>query len=269
MAIKTALITGASSGIGKSLAHEFATNNYNLVLVAEKSEKFSHAVAELQEKYKTEVKKIEKDLTMESAPSEIYKQLQEENIQIDVLVNNAGVGQKEIFHETSIEKDIYIIKLNIEALVRFTKLFLKDMVARKNGKILNLGSVAGFQPGPMLAVYHASKAFVVSFSEAISKELEDTGVSVTVLCPGPTDTNFFKRADMENARILEDGIVMEPDEVAKEGYKALMNGERIIIPGMSNKLMTFTRRLIPKSLQASINRKFYEVKEENSSGDEG
>lgn len=260
---KTALITGASSGIGKALANQFAENNYDLVVVAENGSKLSEAAGEFRNNYKVKVKEITKDLAKEDAPAELYNQIRGENIQIDVLVNNAGVGQKEKFHETDIEKDIRIIRLNIEALVRLTKLFLRDMVDRGEGKILNLGSVAGFQPGPLLAVYHSSKAFVNSFSEALNDELKDTGVTITVLCPGPTDTEFFDKADMENARILEDGIVMEPEEVAEIGYEALMEEERIIIPGMSNKVLTFTRRLIPKSLQASIHKKLYEVKEED------
>ncbi len=260
---QNALITGASSGIGKSLAHTFAKNNYDLIIVAERSEELLQTARELRDQYSVEVIEIPKNLTDENAPYELYSQLQEQKIQVDVLVNNAGEGQKEEFHNSDINKDIYILRLNVEALLRLTKLFIRDMVDRNKGKILNVGSVASFQPGPLLAVYHASKAFVLSFSEAISKELKDTDVTVTVLCPGPTDTKFFKKADMENARILEDGIVMDPDEVAQAGFDALMNDERVIIPGFSNKLLTFTRRLIPKSLQASLHEKFYEVKENN------
>ncbi len=258
----TALITGASSGIGKALAHTFAEHNYNLVLVAEMATELSRAAQELRERYPVEIIEMPKNLTDEQAPREIYDNLIRRNIRVDVLVNDAGVGHREKFHESDIEHDIYIIRLNIEALVRMTKLFVRDMVSRGSGKILNLGSVGGFQPGPLLAVYHASKAFVISFSEALAEEVKDTGVTVTTLCPGPTDTDFFKRADMENARILQDGVVMEPEKVAEIGYKALINGERIVIPGMSNKMLTFARRLMPKSAQAALNRKFYEVKEE-------
>ncbi|MEX0904903.1 MAG: SDR family oxidoreductase [Balneolaceae bacterium] len=259
---KTVLITGASSGIGKALANEFANNSYNLVIVAEKARELSQAADEIKNNRSVDITEIPEDLTHEHVPQEIYDHLKKNNIQVDVLVNNAGVGQREKFHESDIEKDIKIIRLNIEATTRLTKLFVKDMVTRGDGKILNVGSVAGFQPGPLLAVYHASKAFVVSFSEAISDELEGTGVTVTALCPGPTDTHFAERADMENSRIFQDGMVMKPSKVAESGYKALMDGERIIIPGMSNKALTFTRRLIPKSMQASLNKKFYEVKEE-------
>lgn len=260
----TALITGASSGIGKALAHKFAEHNYNLVLVAEMATELSRAAQELREKYPVEIVEMPKNLTDEQAPREIYDNLSRRNIEVDILVNNAGVGQKEKFHESDIEKDIYMIRLDIEALLRLTKLFVKDMVSRGSGKILNLGSITGFHPGPLLAVYNASKAFVISFSEALADELEDTGVTVTVLCPGPTDTNFFNRADMENARILQDGVVMKPDKVAEIGYKALIEGERVVVPGMSNKILTFARRLMPKSTQATLNRKLYEVKEEET-----
>lgn len=260
--MSTTLVTGASSGIGNALAKKFAQHNYDLVLIAEDSSELSRAAQELREKFPVEIVEMPKNITDEKAPEEIYDNLKRRNIRIDVLVNDAGVGQREKFHETDIEKDIYIIRLNIEALLRLTKLFVKEMVSHRSGKILNLGSVASFQPGPLMAVYHASKAFVVSFSEALADELEGTGVTVTALCPGPTDTNFFDRADMENARILQDGVVMEPDKVAEIGYKALMEGERIVIPGMGNKILTFARRLMPKSAQAVLNRKFYEVKEE-------
>lgn len=256
--MSTALITGASSGIGKALARIFAQHGYRLVIVAEDASALSSTARELRSAYSAEVTELPHDLTQDQAPREIYDQLTDQNIEVDVLVNNAGVGQKEKFHETDIEKDLYIIRLNIEAVVRLTKLFLPDMVKRKRGKILNLGSVAGFQPGPLLAIYHASKAFVVSFSEALAEELKGTDVSVTALCPGPTDTYFFDRADMEDTRIVQEGKAMDPNKVAEIGYKALINGERIVIPGLSNKLLTFTRRLMPKSMQAAIHRKVYE-----------
>jgi short-subunit dehydrogenase len=258
----TALITGASSGIGKEFSHVFARHGYRLVVVAEDAKGLSESAKEIRNMYDVEVIEIHKNLVSEGAAQEIYDQLQRRNIQVDVLVNNAGVGQKELFHETDIDKDLYIIRLNIEAMVRLTKLFLKDMVARGRGKILNLGSVAGFQPGPLMAIYHASKAFIVSFSESIADELQDTGVTVTVLCPGPTDTYFFERADMEDARIVNEATLMGPEEVAEIGYKALVNNERVVIPGFSNKLLTASRRIMPKSFQAVLNRKFYEEKQE-------
>lgn len=257
---QTALITGASSGIGKALAQKFAQHDYDLVMIAEMENELAEAAEEVSDQYGVEVMDLARDLTKENAPRQIYDHLRERSIDINVLVNDAGVGQKEKFHETDIGKDLDMVRLNIEALLRMTKLFVKDMVNRGEGRILNMGSVAGFQPGPLMAVYHASKAFVNSFSEAIADELQGTGVTVTALCPGPTDTDFFDRADMENARILQEGTVMEPEEVAEAGYKALMDGERMTIPGMSNTLMTFSRRLIPKSMQAKANRKLYEVK---------
>lgn len=261
-AIGTALVTGASSGIGKALAWQFAEHGYELVLVAQNEALLQEVATEIERQHGRKAMILARDLTDERAPAEIYEALRVRGIQIDVLVNDAGVGQRELFHETGIDKDVEIVRLNVEALLRLTKLFVGDMVARGSGRILNLGSVAGFQPGPLLAVYHASKAFVVSFSEALRDEVKDKGVVVTVLCPGPTDTGFFERADMEDARILHDGIVMEPEKVAAVAYDALMADEGVVIPGVSNKVMTFTRRLIPNSLQASINRKFYEVKTE-------
>ena len=154
-----------------------------------------------------------------------------------------------------------MLRLNVEALVRLTKLFLPAVLARNRGKFLNLGSVAGFQPGPKLAIYHATKAFVVSFSEALAEELDGTDVTVTCLCPGPTATHFFARAQMEETWIVRHGsaTMADPKDVAAKGYQALKNGERIYIPGVSNKGLTFTRRVTPKSLQAKLHEKLYEA----------
>lgn len=263
MGNKTALVTGASSGIGKALAQEFARNGFNIIAVSSGEDELAMAARELDAMPGISATWIARDLTEDSAAQDIYDELSAKGVVVDVLINDAGVGQREFFHETDIEKDLVIIQLNIIALTRLTKLFLRDMVARNDGKVLNVGSVAGFQPGPLLAVYHASKAYVLSFSEAIAEELKDTRVSVTVLCPGATDTDFFRKADMEETNVYEKGKLMDPAEVAKAGYDALMSGDRIVIPGVGNRIMTFTRRLIPISLQAKVNRKFYEVNEES------
>lgn len=262
MNTQTVLITGASSGIGKALAQQFASEGFDIVAVASNAAKLEAAAAELRAAHAVDVITIAKDLTLAEAPQELYEEIGSRGITIDILVNDAGVGQGGTFAESPLDKDIEIIRLNVEALTRLTKLFLKDMLLRDSGRILNVGSVAGFQPGPLLAVYHATKAFVNSFSEALAEELKDTKVSVTLLCPGPTDTAFFARAELEDSRIFESGMLMEPAEVAEIAYDALMNGERVVIPGMSNRVMTFTRRLMPLALQAKINKKFYEVKEE-------
>jgi len=260
---QTVLITGASSGIGKALARQFAIEGFDIVAVASNAAKLSLAAGELRAVHPVEIIEIVKDLTQSTAPQEIYDELRARGITIDVLVNDAGIGQGGPFSESPLDKDIEVIRLNVEAVTRLTKLFLNDMLVRNSGRILNVGSVAGFQPGPLLAVYHATKAYVNSFSEALAEELKDTNITVTLLCPGPTDTDFFQRADLEDSRIFESGMLMEPEEVAEIAYDALMDGERVVIPGMSNKVMTFTRRLMPLGMQAKLNRKFYEIREEH------
>lgn len=262
MNTQTVLITGASSGIGKALVRQFAGEGFNIVAVASNDAKLELAAAELRAAYPVDIVEIAKDLTQSTAAQEIYDEVLRLGIMIDVLVNDAGVGQGGTFASSPIDKDIEIIRLNVESLTRLTKLFLADMLLRDSGRILNVGSVAGFQPGPLLAVYHATKAYVNSFSEALAEELKDTNVSVTLLCPGPTNTDFFERADLDDSRIFESGMLMEPEEVAEVAYDALMNGERVVIPGMSNRVMTFTRRLMPLAMQAKFNKKLYEVKEE-------
>ena len=262
----TALITGASSGIGKALAHEFASHNYNLILVARNRENLEMLAAAIKDKYNIVVIAVEKDLARDAAAQELYDEIKSLNLIVNVLVNDAGIGQRGNFVDIPAEKDAEIIHLNIITLTHLTKLFLKEMVARNDGKILQLGSIAGFQPGPFLAVYHASKAFVVSFSEALATELEDMGsaVTITCLCPGPTDTNFFSRADMQETNVVQhkEILMQAPEEITAGAYKALMNGERIYIPGAPNKVMTFIRRAIPKSLQSRMQKKFYETSEE-------
>jgi short-subunit dehydrogenase len=259
---QTALITGASSGIGKALAHQFAGKGFNIVAVASKNARLDLAAAELRAQHNVEVTEITRDLAEASGPQEVYEEICQRGIVVDILVNDAGVGQGGPFSDYALEQDLHLIRLNVEALTILTKLFLKDMLARNSGRILNVGSVAGFQPGPLLAVYHATKAYVNSFSEALAEELKDTRVTVTLLCPGPTDTDFFRRADLEDSRVYESGMLMEPEKVAEVAYDALMSGERVVIPGLSNRVMTFTRRMMPLALQAKFNKKFYEVKEE-------
>lgn len=266
---KTVLITGASSGIGKALAHRFAANGYDIIGVAHKPDKLKTFSEEIKDQYEVEVMTIEKDLAHDGAGKEVYEEVKKLNRTINILVNDAGVGQRGNFVDIPFERDEELVHLNILALTQLTKLYLKDMVARNEGRILMLGSVAGFQPGPLLAVYHATKAYVVSLSEAIATELSDMGseVTITCLCPGPTDTDFFSRADMENTNVVhhKDKLMVPPEEVAEGGYKALMDGERVFIPGASNKIMTFSRRVMPKSVQAKMQKKFYETNEEEVS----
>lgn len=263
---KTVLITGASSGIGKALAHEFAGAGYDVIGVAGTQEKLEELKNELQDQFGIKVFTIQKDLATDGAAGELYKEVKQTGRTVNILVNDAGVGKRGKFVDIPSEKDSELVHLNVVSLTNLTKLYLKEMVERNEGKILNLGSIAGFQPGPLMAVYHATKAYVVSLSEAIATELDDMGseVTITCLCPGPTDTNFFSRADMEGTNVVhhKNKTMQPPEEVAKGAFEALMDGERIFIPGATNKVMTFIRRAIPKKMQANMNKKFYEMHEE-------
>jgi uncharacterized protein len=255
---ETALITGASSGIGLHLAREFAQHGHPVILVAPVEAELQQIAESIRTEFGVEARVIAKDLELENSAREIFDELQRDGITLDILVNNAGKGQNGKFWETPLERDIEMIRLNCEAMVRLLKLFIPPMVQRGRGRILNVSSVGGFEPGPLIAVYHATKAFALSLSEALTTELADTGVTVTTLCPGPTDTDFFIKADMMQTRIVQQGNVMAPQPVATAGYKALMDGERIIVPGVSNKIMTFARRLMPVAAQAKQMQKMNE-----------
>lgn len=254
----TTLVTGASSGIGYHLAREFARHGHPLVLVAPVSDELQGIAADLQQEFRVGVRTLGADLTHTDATAEISGVLARAGIEIDCLVNNAGFGERGRFWEIPPEKHLAMIRLNAEAVVRLTHLFLPQMVARGHGRILNTSSVAGFEPGPNLAVYHATKAFVLSLSEALATELRDTGVTVTALCPGATDTDFFEKAHMLDTNAFQKQPVMAPQEVAEAGYAALMKGERVVIPGGMNKMMVAARRVLTESAQARQNEKLYE-----------
>lgn len=254
----TALITGASGGIGLHLAHQFASMGHPVVLVARQQEELEAAAAELTARYGLMARVIAKDLERPEAAQEIYDELEEDAVDIGVLVNNAGLGFRGKSWEIPLEHDVSMVRLNIEAGLRLTKLFLPSMIARQYGRILNTASVAGFEPGPMLNVYHATKAFVLSWSEGLAVELEKTGVTVTALCPGPTDTDFFPKADMVGVRGFQKGYVMSPQEVAQAGYEAMVNGELFVVPGGMNKALVAARRVLTDHAQAKLNEMMYE-----------
>ena len=258
MKTETALITGASSGIGLHLAREFAKHQHPLVLVAPIESELQQVASQLNNEFGVTVGVIAKDLERPEAARAIFDRLLNDRIDIDILVNNAGHGQKGKFWEVPIERDLSILRLNLEAVLRLTKLFLPPMLRRGRGRILNVASVAGFEPGPLLAVYHASKAFVLSWSEALAQELSETAVTLTALCPGPTDTDFFEKADMIETRAFQKANVMPPQDVAEAGYKGLMEGERIVVPGAANKALVFSRRFLPETAQAKMHEKLYE-----------
>ncbi|MDB6151629.1 MAG: hypothetical protein JWL90_82 [Chthoniobacteraceae bacterium] len=255
---ETTLITGASSGIGLHLAHEFAKNGHPLVLVAPVESELRVVADEITSKFGVTVLVIAKDLELPNSAAEIFDRLQGENVAVEILVNNAGHGFRGKSWQIPIEDDLSVIRLNIEAVLRLTKLFIEPMLRRGRGRILNTASVAGFEPGPLLAVYHASKAFVLSWSEALAVELEGTGLTVTALCPGPTDTDFFPKAGMMETRAFQSASVSAPQDVAKAGYEGLMKKELFIVPGGMNKALVAARRILSEGAQARLNQKFYE-----------
>ncbi len=214
---KTALITGASSGIGYEFAKVFASNGFNLILAARGKDALDNIAAELSAKHGITALVFAKDLSLPDAPDDLYNDLQKQGITVDILVNNAGFATYGYFTDIPLDKELQLLQLNIVALTHLTKLFLPGMKTRGYGKILNLASTAAFQPGPLMAVYYASKAYVLSFSEAISEELHGTGVSVTAFCPGPTELGFQKRAAMEESKLVQGGL-MSAEAVAKIGY---------------------------------------------------
>lgn len=233
---KYALITGATKGIGNELAKLFAKDGYNLVIVARTETDLEGVGSGLSSIYGINVTTITKDLSEPNGPFEVYDEVRAKGINIDVLVNNAAQGQYGLFVETDIERELEIVRLNIIGYLVLTKLFLKDMVARKEGKILQVASIGSKLPGPMQSVYHATKAFILSHAEALVNELKDTGVTITALMPGPTDTDFFNKAEMEDTVMVQDGNLSDPAKVAKDGYEALMSGQTKVISGLKNKI---------------------------------
>ena len=249
--LMTVLITGATSGIGYELSKIFAQNGYNLVLVARNTQRLEHIAKDFKSEYNVKVEIISKDLSLTMSPEEIFDELQVKSIHIDILVNNAGFNEYGPFFKTDIKKELQMIQVNIVSLVHLTKLFLPDMLKYKYGKILNVGSTGSFTPGPLNAVYCATKAYVLSFSDAIAEELEGTDVTVTTLCPGPTKTEFAQRARIEDTKLFS-GSIMDPGKVAEIGYKALMERRRIAIAGIANRFGVFSLRFIPRNALTKI-----------------
>lgn len=261
---KYALVTGATSGIGKEIAKLLAKDQYNLIIVGRKQEELNDVANELKLEHSIEIKTLEKDLFNRTAVFEVYDEIKAQGIEPDILVNDAAQGQYGLFIENDINRELDIIQLNISAVVILTKLFLKDMVARGGGKILNVASIAGKVPGPYQAVYHGTKAFVHSFSESIRSELEDTGVTITSLLPGPTDTDFFNKADMQDSKIVQQSGLADPADVAKDGYDALMAGDDMVISGFKNKVQVAMSNVTPDSMVAEMMKKQQEPVENSA-----
>lgn len=246
------LITGASSGIGLELAKLFAADGNSLVLVARREELLNKIAGELSSEFGVEVEVIAKDLSIEKSSEDIFEKLKDRDI--DIVVNNAGFGAVGPFSDLDYERQIDMVKLNITALTSLTRLFIPRMVERNSGGILNVGSLAGFQPGPYATIYYATKAFVLSFTEGLKEELKNSDIKITCLAPGPTNTEFGEVSGLDRSFLFKFGT-MSAWEVANSGYEGFKNGDTVVIPGFSNKLLPLLVRLSPRFLVRSITAK--------------
>ena len=251
---KTALITGATSGIGYELAYIHAKQGGNVVLVARSKDKLEQIKKDLENKYKIDVYIIEKDLSIKDSAKDVFDELIKNNITIDYLINNAGFGDYGFFNDSDWGKLERMINLNITALTQLTKLFLKDMIKRRDGKIMNVASTAAFQSGPTMAVYYATKAYVLSFSEAINNEVKNSGVTVTTLCPGATQSGFQEAASLQESRLVKGRKLPTSKEVAEYGYNAMLKGKSVAIHGIVNYLLANSVRFFPRSAVVKITR---------------
>ncbi len=260
MAAKRALVTGASGGIGLEFATLLARAGYDLVLVARSGEKLQAIAIDLKNRFGINAEPLAMDLASASAPRELFAQVPS----CDVLINNAGFANNGKFAALP-ERDVLDeIQVNVLALTHLTRLYLPGMLDRRDGKILNMASTAAFVPGPNMAVYYATKAFVLSFSEALSYEVRGTGVTVTVLCPGATDTGFQKRANVESTMLFKLGMA-DAARVAKAGFDGMMRGKPVVVPGIMNKLIAFSPRISPRRLLVAISAKLVEPRHVNRS----
>ena len=246
------LITGASAGIGRELAKCFAADRFNLVLTARNEARLNQLAAELRAQHGIETKVLVRDLASPAAPQEIFDALRD--TPVSILVNNAGFGVHGLFARNDLHAQTDLLQVNMTALVQLTHLFLQPMLARGHGRILNVASTAAFQPGPTINVYFASKAFVYSFSYALAGELAGTAVTVTTLCPGTTQTEFFERGGFGPVR---GPFTMNADAVARIGYRGLMRGKRVVIPGLVNKLAAALAKRLPSRVTAGIVRRLH------------
>ena len=248
---QTALITGPTSGIGEQFAIKLAESGHDLILVSRDEEKLRKMCLDLSQAYGIKAHKIVADLSKSASPEEVFEKVNQLDIQVDILINNAGFQIYDPFHSADWKATQKLIDVNVNALVNLTHLFLPGMIQRKEGYILNMGSLGSFAPGPNNAVYTAGKAFVLNFSEAIAEELRGTGVHVTCLCPGPVDTPFAERADITNTFLFK-YFAMPPGPVAEAGIKAMLKKQRVSVPGIINKLIVFFLRFVPRRLVTRI-----------------
>lgn len=252
---KTALVTGAASGLGFEFSKLLVEDSYNVILVDVNKELLLETKNYIQSKYNINVKIIHKDLSKINAPKEIFESIK---TPVDVLINNAGFGLFGSFNKTNWQRELDMLNLHIITTTQFTKLFLDGMINRDSGRILNVSSLAAFQPGPLMSIYYASKAYILSFSEALANELKGTGVTVTTLCPGPTKTRFQEVVSNNSSKNKIKFNMASAKYVANIGYIAMLEGKEIAIPGMFNNILAFLPRVLPRYIVTSIVRKIQE-----------
>ena len=249
-----ALITGASGGLGAEFAKLFAADGYNLILVARRLEKLNELKTELENNYGINVFVFSSDLSEATAAQKVFDFVQSQNLSVDILVNNAGFGDWAFFSDSNLQKQQMMINLNIYTLTTLTHLFLPQMISKKSGRILNVASIAGFMPGPKMSVYYASKAFVRSFTEALSVELKKTksGVTITALCPGPVSTDFWNRAEADKSSLSKRVLFADSKKVARFGYKKLMKGKVIALSNFSTRIFVFLAKILPANMVRNL-----------------
>ncbi len=250
----TALITGASNGIGLELARVFATRGHNLILVARSRDRLEALKKELEAAHKVQVEFVAQDLGLSDSARKLFETVKSRGWEVDYLVNNAGFGDFGAFLETSWPKEDQMIRLNVLTLVGLTKHFSQDMAKRKRGRIMNVASTAAFQPGPLMAVYYATKAFVLHFSEAINEEFREHGLSVTALCPGPTQSGFQDAAAMGESRLVKNRRLPTSADVAGYAYRSMMKGKAVAIHGLMNKILAWSVRFTPRFVIVKVAR---------------
>ncbi len=258
MSNETILVTGASSGIGRELAKCFAAEGCNLVLVSRQGDALETLATELRKAFKVQATVFAEDLILPEAPARLFARLEKARTRVDVLVNNAGFGAQGKFAELDLQRQLDMVQLNITALVHLTGLFLPGMIKRRTGGILNVASTAAFQPGPGMGVYYATKAFVLSFTEAIAEELAGSGLNVSALCPGPTATNFGAAAGGK-FRPIASKVSMTAEDVARMGHRDYRKGKVVAVSGARNKMLSLSVRLFPRSTVRKITKKLNAV----------
>ncbi|CAN5830521.1 SDR family oxidoreductase [soil metagenome] len=249
--VETVLITGASSGLGLELAELFAADGSNLILVARRAELLNDLAGRMSSRYGVRAEVLATDLSGTGAVEELESRVRQLDLQVDVLVNSAGFGARGAFAELPVERQISMLQVNITALTHLSRLFLPGMIERDRGGIINLSSLAGFLPGPNMAIYYASKAYVLAFSEALQEEVRGTGVTVCCIAPGPTETGFVEAAGLEGVRFFRLGA-MSARPVARSGYRGFRAGRALVVPGISNRAATLLLRLSPRLLTRRV-----------------